>query len=59
MLSQGLLLQPCAGLKKDKSCISMAFCTNATSTDRLPIWFIEKAKTPWALRGILVSTMGG
>jgi hypothetical protein len=59
MLSRGLLSQPCAGLKKDKSRISMAFCTNATGTDRLPIWFIGKAKTPHALRGISVSTMGG
>jgi hypothetical protein len=59
MLSQGLLSQPRAGLKKDKSRISLAFCVNATSTDQLPIWFIGKAKTPCALRGISVSTMGG
>ena len=59
MLSQGLLSQPRASLKKDKSRISLAFCVNATGTDRLPIWFIGKAKTPRALRGISVSTMGG
>ena len=59
MLSRGLLSQPRAGLKKDKSRISLAFCVNATGTDRLPIWFIGKAKTPRALRGISVSTMGG
>ena len=59
MLSRGFLSQPRAGLKKDKSRISMAFCVNTTGTDRLPIWFIGKAKTPRALRGISVSTMGG
>jgi DDE superfamily endonuclease len=59
ILSRGLLSQPHTGLKKDKSRISLAFCVNATRTDRLPIWFIGKAKTPRALRSVSVSTMGG
>lgn len=59
MPSRGLATQSQAGLKKDKSRISLVFCVNATGTDRLPIWFIGKAMKPRALRHISVSTMGG
>jgi DDE superfamily endonuclease/Tc5 transposase DNA-binding domain len=59
MPSQGLSTQSQAGLKKDKSRISLVFCVNATGTDRLPVWFIGKAKTPCALRNVSVPTMGG
>lgn len=57
--SRGLSIQPRAGLKKDKSRISLVICTNATGSDKLPIWCIGKYKTPRALRNISVSTMGG
>jgi hypothetical protein len=59
MPSRGLSTQSQPGLKKDKSRISVVFATNATGTDRIPVWFIGKAKTPRALRNVSVSTMGG
>jgi len=59
-LSKGLLSQQSQrGLKKEKNRISVAICVNATGTDRFPLWFIGKAKTPRALRNIDVSAMGG
>lgn len=57
--SRGLATQFQPGLKKDKSRISLVLATNATGTDRLPIWIIGKNKTPRALRNISVTTMGG
>ena len=57
--SRGLSIQPRAGLKKDKSRISLVVCTNAIGSDKLPIWCIGKHKTPRALWNISVSTMGG
>ncbi len=57
--SRGLATQSRPGLKKDKSRVSLVLCVNSTATDRLPIWIIGKAKTPRALRGVNVSTMGG
>ena len=59
MPSRGLSAQSQPGLKKDKSRISVVFTTNATGTDRLPVWFIGKAQTPRALRNVSVSTVGG
>jgi len=59
LLSRGLLSQPRPGMKKDKARISLALCTNATGTDRLPIWIIGKAKTPRALKNVSISSMGG
>lgn len=59
MPSRGLSSQSQPGLKKDKSRISLVFGTNATGSDRLPVWFISKAKITCALRNISVVTMGG
>jgi DDE superfamily endonuclease len=59
MPSRGLSSQSQAGIKKDKSRISLVFCVNATGIDLLPVWFISKAKTPRALRYISIPTMGG
>jgi hypothetical protein len=53
--SRGLLSQSQPGLKKDKTRISIAVCTNATGTDRLPLWIIRKAKTPRALQNVSIS----
>jgi hypothetical protein len=50
LVSRGLLSQSRPGLKKDKTCVSLALCVIATGTDRLPIWIIGKAKTPRALK---------
>lgn len=57
--SRGLATSSHASLKKDKSRISLVFCTNATGNDRLPVWIIGKAKNPRAFRHINVTTMGG
>jgi hypothetical protein len=59
LLSRGLLSQPQPGMKKDKARISLALCTNAIGTDRLPIWIIGKAKTPRALKNVSISLIGG
>lgn len=59
MPSRGLSSQSQPGLKKDKSRVSLAFATNATGTDRLPVWFIGKSNAPRALRNISVPTVGG
>jgi hypothetical protein len=47
------------GRKKEKARISVVVCVNSTSTDRLPLWFIGKAKTPRALRNVEVTVIGG
>ena len=57
--SRSLSSQSQPGLKKDKPRISIALATNATGTDRIPLWFVGQARTPRALRNISVSTMGG
>lgn len=56
--SKGLSSMPMPGRKIDKSCISIALCTNATVTDRSVSWFIRKAKTPRALKDLCFETMG-
>jgi hypothetical protein len=56
---RGLLSQSRPGLKKSKDRISLCFCTNATGSDRLPLWIIGKHKTPRALKNVSVRTMGG
>jgi hypothetical protein len=56
MPSRGLSSQSLPSLKKDKACISLNLCTNATRSNRLPVWLIGKAKTPWALRSVNIST---
>jgi hypothetical protein len=57
-ISKGLSTSTMSGIKMDKSRISLAFCCNASGKDRLPIWLIGKAKTPRALKGLNLSTMG-
>lgn len=57
--SRGLLSQALPGVKKEKARVSLALCVNATGSDRLPVWIIGKFKTPRALKGISVTTMGG
>ena len=56
--SRGLSTQALPGIKKDKTRISIALCVNATGSDRLPLWIIGKARTPRALRGVSLTTMG-
>jgi hypothetical protein len=47
-----------AGVRKDKTRISMICCVNASGTDRLPIWVIGNTCKPRALRNINVSAIG-
>lgn len=58
MPSRGLSAQAQPGIKKEKARITLAFCVNATGSDRFPVWIIGKSKTPRALRNINFSTMG-
>jgi hypothetical protein len=57
--SKGFTTRSISGQKKDKARISVAICVNAAGTDRLPIWFIGKAKKPRALQHVDVGAMGG
>lgn len=57
--SRGLTTSVQAGVKKDKSRITVVLCVNSNGTDRFPVWLIGNAKTPRALRGVSVPTMGG
>jgi hypothetical protein len=56
-LSKGLTIENRAGQKKDRTRISVVCCTNATGSDRLPLWFIGKSKTPRALKRVCVPTV--
>ncbi|KAI1007383.1 hypothetical protein K3495_g839 [Podosphaera aphanis] len=51
--------QSSVNIEIEKSRISLIVCTNATGTDRIPIWCIGKHKSPPSLHNINVSTMGG
>ena len=56
--STGLSTGKRGGLKKDKTRISLALCCNANGTERMPPLVIGTARTPHALRGVNVETMG-
>jgi hypothetical protein len=58
MPNGGLSTDSHAGQKKDKTRISIAVATNATGSDRLPLWLIGTAKTPRALRGVNMRAIG-
>jgi hypothetical protein len=58
MPNGGLSTDGQAGQKKDKTRISIAVATNATGSDRLPLWLIGTAKTPRALRGVNMRAIG-
>lgn len=57
--SRGLLTSRQPGFKKNKDRISLVFCTNASGSDRFPVWMIRRAKTPRCLRHQSITTMGG
>jgi hypothetical protein len=57
-ITRGLATTPLPGRKADKSRITVALCTNATGTDRLPLLFIGNAKQPRALRGLNFEALG-
>lgn len=51
LASSGLSAAPRQGVNLSRSRISLGLCTNATGTDRLPIWYVGEYETPHALRG--------
>lgn len=52
MPNGGLSSEGRSGQKRDKTRISIAVTSNATGSDKLPLWVIGTAKTPHALRGV-------
>jgi hypothetical protein len=58
MPNGGLSNGKIAGQKRDKTRVSIVVATNATGTDRLPLWLIGTAKTPRALRGVNIPALG-
>lgn len=56
--SAGLISRAHPGVKQDKSRISILACTNATGSDRLPLWFIGKSQQPRALRSTNLAALG-
>lgn len=58
MPNGGLSKHGYAGQKQDKARITAVVATNATGSDRLPLWLIGTAKTPRALKGINFSSIG-
>lgn len=52
MPNGGLSKGKVAGQKQDKARVTLVIATNATGTDRLPLWLIGEAKTPRALREV-------
>ena len=56
--NQGLSTQALPGKKKDKSRVSLVFCSNATGTDKVPIWMIGTARRPRTLQRVNFTAMG-
>ena len=57
-VNRGLLSEPLPGRKIDKSRITIALCTNATGSDRLPLCIIGHAQQPRALKGVNIEAIG-
>lgn len=57
-VSKGLATASVPGVKKDKARISLALCSNATGSDKLPPWLIGKSKMPYALRPVNIPALG-
>jgi hypothetical protein len=58
MPNGGLTSEGRPGQKRDKTRITIVVASNATGSDRLPLWIIGTAKTPHALRGINMASIG-
>lgn len=58
MPNGGLISEGRPGQKRDKTRITIVVASNATGSDRLPLWIIGTAKTPHALRGVNMSSIG-
>jgi hypothetical protein len=58
MPNGGLASEGRPGQKRDKTRITIVVASNATGSDRLPLWIIGTAKTPHALRGMNMASIG-
>ena len=58
MPNGGLSTQNLAGRKQDKTRITIVVATNATGSDRIPLWLIGTAKTPRTLRKVNTRAIG-
>jgi hypothetical protein len=58
MPNGGLASEGRPGQKRDKTRITIVVASNATGSDRLPLWIIGTAKTPHALRGVNMASIG-
>ena len=58
MPNGGLSSKGSPGYKKDKTRITLAVTTNATGSDRMPLWLIGTAKMPHALRKLNIPALG-
>jgi hypothetical protein len=58
MPNGGLISKGRPGQKRDKTRITIVVASNTTGSDRLPLWIIRTAKTPHALRGINIASIG-
>src|SRR5437762_8115798 len=58
VISKGLTTAKLPGAKKDKSRISLVLCSNATGSEKLPLWLIGKSKKPRALRSVNLQALG-
>jgi len=55
---RGLATHSMPGVKKDKARISVVACTNATGTDKFPLWVIGHAQMPRCLRRVNIEALG-
>ncbi|KAJ5981088.1 hypothetical protein N7481_008386 [Penicillium waksmanii] len=58
MPNGGLASEGRPGQKRDKTRVTVVVASNATGSDRLPLWIIRTAKQPHALRGVNISSIG-
>jgi hypothetical protein len=58
MPNGGLSTEGYAGQKRDKARLTIAVATNATGSDRLPLWLIGPSKTPRSLKGVNMRAIG-
>jgi hypothetical protein len=58
MPNGGLSSKGRPGQKADKTRITIVVASNATGSDKLPLWIIGTSKTPHALRGIDMTLFG-
>jgi hypothetical protein len=58
MPNGGLASEGHSGQKRDKTRITIVVASNATGSDKLPLWIIGTTKTPHTLRGVNMESIG-